>query len=278
MKHFPLLALLVVQCAVASPAGIPPQAARTLRIGVVVDGPWERNGTVQDLLRKEVTDVLGTAVTAIFPPDAFLVGDWTLETARELNTRLLEDPQIDMVLGMGLITSHDLATRGPLPKPVIAPIIVDPVRQHVPLVNGTSGVKNLNYLVYPNTFVRDLETFREILPIRRLVSISSKPYVDVLPPPSRTLREIGADLGLEVTEMYIGFSADEVLAAFPPDVDAVFLQPSLSLPPREFEKLVRRSSSGGCRASRSSASMTCGRGSWRRQIRISSRASPGAWR
>ena len=156
------------------------------------------------------------------PPDAFLVGNWTSARVRALNDSLLADPAIDMIIGMGLITSQDLATRGPLPKPVIAPIVIDPQRQHIPMKNGTSGVKNLNYLVYPTTFVRDLQLYREIIPIHKLVNISIKPYDDVLPAPHVPFEEIGKRLGLEITELHLGYSADSVLEALPPDADAVF--------------------------------------------------------
>ena len=215
------------------------QKSTTLRVGIIVDGPWERNETLREILQKGMNEVLGKESSVIFPPEAFLVGDWTLPGVHALNSRLLADPQINIVLGMGLIASQDLATRGQLPKPVIAPIIIDVERQHVPLKNGTSGVKNLNYLVYPTTFARDLQLYRDIIPIRKLVNISSKPYDDVLPPASVTVPELGRRLGIEITEVYLGFSADEVLRALPKDADAVFLEPTLHLPPSEFRKLVQ---------------------------------------
>jgi outer membrane protein TolC len=218
---------------------VPGQVPKTLRIGVVVDGPWERNAATRDLLEKAIWEVLGKDAPVSFPPRAFLVGDWTLAGVRALDDRLLADPEIDMVIGMGLITSHDLATRGPLPKPVIAPVVIDNERQHIPMKNGASGVKNLSYLFYPMTFVRDLQLFREIIPMRRLVNISSKPYDDVLPPAAVPTEEVGRRLGLEITELYLGFSADDVLKALPKDADAVFLEPTLHLPPAEFKKLVR---------------------------------------
>jgi outer membrane protein len=211
---------------------------KPLRIGVVVDGPWERNEELRSLLKTEILEVTGKNASVVFPPEAFLVGDWTLPGVRKLNDDLLKDPRIDMVLGMGLIASQDLATRGPLVKPVIAPIIIDVVRQHVPMRNGTSGVRNLSYLMYPQTFERDLQLFREIVPIHKLVNVSSKSYEDVLPPPRVTLQALGRQLGLEVTELYLDTSAQDVLNQLPKDADAVFLEPTLKLPPAEFRKLV----------------------------------------
>lgn len=213
------------------------QTSKPVRIGIVVDGPWERNDDLRDLLHREIREVLGKERAVEFPETAFLIGNWTLAGAHALNSRLLADPGIDMVLGMGLMTSQDLATRGPLPKPVIAPIVIDVERQHIPFKNGTSGVRNLSYLVYPMTFVRDLQLFREIIPIHKLVNISSKPYDDALPPAHVTVQDLGRTLDLEVTELYLGFSADEVLNALPKDADAVFVEPTLHLPPAEFRKL-----------------------------------------
>ena len=215
------------------------QISRSLRIAVVTDGPWARNEETRVLLEKAIQEVVGTDAPVSFPPGKYMIGDWTLATVHAIDDKLLADPEVDMVIGMGVIVSQDLATRGPLPKPVIAPVVIDCERQHIPLKNGTSGVKNLNYLVYPTTFVRDLQVFRDIIPIRKLVNISSKAYEEVLPLPAVSLPQLGRRLGLEVTECFIDTSADEVLNILPKDADAVFIEPILQLPRAEFQKLVR---------------------------------------
>ena len=232
-----LILLSCLACAASSQQGN--RAEPTLRIGVVVDGPWERNAELRVLLQSGIQEVLGTNARAVFPPDAQLVGDWTLAGVHALADRLLSDPNIDLVLGMGLIASQDLATRGPLPKPVIAPIVIDVERQHIPYHDGKSGVKNLAYLVYPTTFVRDLQLFREIVPIRRLINIASKRYDDVLPPARVSISDLGRRLGVDVTELYIDTSAAEILAKLPDSADAVFLEPTLQVPSAEFRKLVK---------------------------------------
>ncbi len=239
MKRLIGLAIVVAVVAGAATAAHGMPLPRQVRIAVVSDGPWERNGEMKELLDRSIMEVFGKEAAVAIDPGKIFVGDWTLAGIRAINNRLLADPDVDMILGMGLIASQDLATRGPLPKPVIAPVVVDAARQHIPLVNGASGVKNLSYLVYPQTFVRDLELFREVVPIRKLVNIASRPYDRVLPPGPEPMQRIGQRLGLEITELFIDSSAGEVLKNIPRDADAVFVEPIPNLPAMEFDKLVQ---------------------------------------
>ncbi|RPH75338.1 MAG: hypothetical protein EHM80_16390, partial [Nitrospiraceae bacterium] len=170
--------LLLFSTAIEGYAVIP---RRPVRVALVADGPWDRNGEVLEMLNKSIHDVFGTTPAVVVAPGYLFTGDWTLAGVRAVNDLLLADTTVDMILAFGVIASHDIATRGPLPKPVIAPVVVDAAAQHIPMVNGTSGVKNLSYLVYPQTFVRDIEFFKEFVNIRTIVNLTSEPYNRVLP-------------------------------------------------------------------------------------------------
>jgi outer membrane protein len=239
MKRLTIFLVLVAILEASTTCANSAPQLRKIRIAVVSDGPWERNGEMKELLDRSMSDVLGKDAAVGIDPAKVLVGDWTLAGVRAINNRLLADPDVDMILGMGVIASHDLATRGELPKPVIAPVVVDVKRQRIPMLNGASGVKNLSYLVYPQTFVRDLELFREVAPIRKLVNISSRPYSRVLPGAPEPLQHIGQRLGLEITELLIDSSADEVVKSIPHDADAVFVEPIPHLPAQEFDRLIQ---------------------------------------
>lgn len=47
------------------------QGAKPVRLGVIVDGPWERNEELWGLLQKGIQDVLGNNTQVIFPGKAF---------------------------------------------------------------------------------------------------------------------------------------------------------------------------------------------------------------
>ncbi len=213
--------------------------ARPLRIGAVVDGPWERNRELYQVLEGTLHEVLGTSVDVRIVGGRMQEGDWTLAGIRRLDDRLLADPGVDLIIGMGVIVSQDLATRGPLTKPVIAGIVIDPARQKIPLNQGASGVKNLSYLVFPMTFERDIKLLLSIAPYQHIAYIESKRYYDVLPPPQLSMEDLGKKMGVTLTQILVDSSASDVLRALPSDAEAVYLEPTMHLPAREFADLVQ---------------------------------------
>ena len=227
-----LLLILSFSLAQNPPAGMP------LRIGVIFDGPWDKNQELFELIRKEVTGVAIGNNKIIFPADKCLVGDWSVDGVRKLNEQLLTDPQVDLIIGFGVFSSQDLARRGSLPKPVIAPIVINPEKQHIPIQGGTSGIHNLNYLVYPQTFIRDFSLFREMVPFKKLVFLTSKRFHDGVPSTRPDDEEISKALGSAFVTIRFDDYAEQALAALPADADAVYLD-VIPISRVEFEKLVR---------------------------------------
>ena len=45
-------------------------------IGIVVDGPWERNNSIIQLSQQEIFDLLQGEFDIKFPGDKYLVADW----------------------------------------------------------------------------------------------------------------------------------------------------------------------------------------------------------
>ena len=160
--------LLVALCAGAVVAAEPP----LVRVGVVVDGPWQGNAAVRALTRVEVTTLTEGEFDVRFPDEHYLVGDWTVDTARDNLQRLLDDPRVDVVVTWGMLASHTVCCYGALPKPVIAPVMIDRKIQDVPYAGGTSGIANLTYVSLPNNLVNELDFFRRMVPFERVALLS----------------------------------------------------------------------------------------------------------
>ncbi len=247
MKHRSLYVVLGVAAMVAS--GSDPargQDREVVSIGVVVDGPWDRNDEIQDRFEQEIIALLSGDFDVRFPDQAQIDGAWTMEGVRNALDRLLEDPDVDLVLTVGVLGSVEVGRRAVLLKPVIAPLVWSARLQGLPLTDsGTSGVTNLNYLEHPSSFPRDVELFREVAPFRTLGVLRGEAYVSGaaelwtgLEQVADSLGQVADSLELELVSVPVSASADSALAAIPPDVEAVYLFPLTQLDPGQFDVLV----------------------------------------
>lgn len=67
-------------------------------VGVVFDGPWGLNPSLRAGFEQEIAALAAPRHEVVFPPEAQLVADWTLDGAREAVEALLADPDVDIVL------------------------------------------------------------------------------------------------------------------------------------------------------------------------------------
>ena len=214
------------------------QEAPIVRVGVLVDGPWERNEDVRRLTLEEVTALTAGEFDVRFPDESYLIGDWTYETARANLEHLLRSPEVDAIIAWGTLASHAVCCYIDLPKPVVAPVIIDPDLQGLPQEDGSSGATNLSYVELENKIDQELTIFRQIATFDRIHFLNNENLVQAIPElPTRTF-ELAAQAGFEVGLIPVGDSADEVLEAIPDDAEAVYLWPLIHMPAAERQRLI----------------------------------------
>jgi hypothetical protein len=120
-------------------ATCPASPTDSVRIAVLVDGPWDRNEPVLSTFRAELTALLGDEFGVTIPDADVHVADWTLAGIEAGIDAAFADPNVDVVLGLGVLTSNQLIHRERIPKPSIAPFVIDGEVQGAPLANGRSG-------------------------------------------------------------------------------------------------------------------------------------------
>jgi outer membrane protein TolC/ABC-type uncharacterized transport system substrate-binding protein len=209
-----------------------------VNIGIIGDGPWERNDELRVLFEREILGLTRGEFEVRFPEDKRIIADWSLEGIRRAGDRLLADPEVDMIIALGAIASNDFCHRGDLPKPVIAPAVLDIELQGVPLKGGTSGVKNLSYVTYPATLRSDVKAFLSIVPFKKLAILTNPSYQEAIPELANKTEMVLAELGVETLRVPVGKSVDEALANFPAEAQAVYIAPLIHLPPGEFDRLI----------------------------------------
>lgn len=208
-------------------------------IGMVLDGPWDRNEEITELFQREIADLLEGEFEVSFPPSKLEIADFTMDAIQGSLNRMLEDREVDLVIALGPLVSTVAARKGPLPKPVVAPFVVGAWMTGLDEARVTSGVRNLTYLVVPEVLERDIGIFHEIVSFRKLALLVPTAFSQSIPHQATDyspLLEFGVT---EVMEFNVNDSADEVLAQIPEDIDAVYMVPLMTLSDAEFDRLVQ---------------------------------------
>lgn len=238
------LALAALLLVAATPAARAQMLCDPCNVGTVLDGPWAGNAALQAEFEPETVALAGPRFTVAFPPAAQRVADWTLAGARDAVEDLLADPDVDILLTHGPVSSTHVISRGSLPKPVIALFVLDPEAQGFPIETNAAGERvtgaaNLTYVALSHDRQDEIRRLREVAPFRRLTYLVGDVLLAGAPVLEENLRSAMRAAGGEADIVRVGATADAALAALPPAVEAVYVTPLPQLAPGEFERLVR---------------------------------------
>jgi len=207
-------------------------------VAVVYDGPAKINQEFQFYLVQEVKGLMAGQVDVDFLDPALTTGTWSMEMVKTINTRLLADNRVDIIIGMGVLSSQDLASRKGLTKPVIAGFVINWKLQRIPFFNGTSGIPNLCYIQLKPSLENEFNELKKIVPFKNLALVISKDYFDVLNPEHRTTANFDTIGGVKINIILADTSSNGILKAIPRDADAVYLDAMFRLSISEFNRLM----------------------------------------
>lgn len=227
---------------------------RSVTIGVLNDGPWQHNERINGTFENEVRSLLGRRYDVRFPDQKRLQADWTLAGVRQNLDQLMSDPDVDVIITLGVLGSNEACHRATLPKPVVAPFVLDAEMQGTPrtmrevAVGGqstpdkivSSGVENLSYVIVGSDLGHEMDAFRQIVPFNHLAVLSMQALVDGIEGLSGRVQRDAASIGLEnTTVIRVGTTIDSAIDQLPAETDAVYVTPLLQLEQGEFERLIQ---------------------------------------
>jgi outer membrane protein TolC len=212
---------------------------KILRIGIIIDGPWKKNVEYVTMIKSEILELTRNEFDVRFPEDKQIEGDWIITRIKAAVSELLADPDVDLILTLGVIASHEIARKDKLEKLVIAPFVLDPKMQGIPLKEGASGLKNLNYIHTPFTSKNTIQDFRRVVEFQTMAYLINKSYLETIPTLVENVQLLAKHMGIKAHTFAVDQSVDEVLANFSSDIEAVYVSPLLNLPDDEYDHLIK---------------------------------------
>ncbi len=211
-------------------------------VGILLDGRWDGDKVALDELILQCNELLSAEFNIKFPENKILSGDWDLDKTNNNLIQLLNDPEVDIVIAYGEISSRLAVFTTDLPKPIIAPAAINANLQGMPIKNGTSGINNLNYLSFTSNLNNQIPTFKQLYDFNKVAMLINQNYYgsqksvrDTIE--SRLERSIE---GVDVEFILVGFDYQAVLESVSPDVEAVIIQPVRFLSYQQIDDLISR--------------------------------------
>ena len=206
---------------------------------MVTDGPSDWANEVTLSLSNNLKSLGGSEFTFLVKvgdtqSSATPVGD-----ANQVLDKALSDPNIEIVVSLGVITSNIASNRKPS-KPLIASSVIAPADQGFPMTaEGTSGVANLHYLVTNVDLGAELQKFQQVTRAKHIAILVEGKIAKAVPSVASTIQQTTQSLEFKVTPVPIeNGNLGSVVKMLPNDVDAVFALPLLSASRTERKALI----------------------------------------
>jgi outer membrane protein TolC len=231
MKHLIFIILVLLICV----SGL---FAKKFKIGVIVDGSSTRVEQIEKLIQREILDLTSIEFDVSFPADKRVDGRWDKNTIEAGLSQLLADPEVDLVITLGVAASHLISRRGNLEKPAIAPFIIDAKLQGLPIKKGHSDVKNLCFVNIPSSVNRDLVLFLDLTSAKNLAILINPLYLQAIPEFGQRFADFSSQRDVIVQEIPVTDNIDRILESISADAEGVYVTGLVHLADAKFDQLI----------------------------------------
>jgi outer membrane protein TolC len=229
-----------IRVAVGLLASLPPgllaaQVGGAARVVIVLDQASARLQPQVEAFQREIRSFFRPGEIELLPPRS---GDGSVAGLEAVLRGTLADSTVSVVVTLGAIGSHLLARAGSPPKPAIAAMVIDAGWQSLPQRDGVSGVPRLTYVDQSYPVARTVADFHQLIPFRKLAVLFDRDLLRAIPTLEANAVALVRGAGGDGVIVPSGSRSSEILAAIPPDADAVYLTPLFGLSDAEFSQLL----------------------------------------
>lgn len=208
-------------------------------VAILFDGPSDFNAVIVENYKNEITALTDGEFYVNFPPSMIIEADWSVQGVDNVLNTVLYDPRVDIVITPGVLSSINVVRRKQLSKPVLAPWVIDNELTGAPVSEeGTSGVKNLNYLSSASVIKRDFKAFKDIIRFNKFAFLFMPVFPEAIPEIEDIVLTTALSIDSEIVMIPVSEDIDQVIKSIPADVEAVYITPLFLLDDIKFNKLV----------------------------------------
>ena len=214
-------------------------AATIVNVGVVIDGQTEQGGWTPEQFKNELKALTKGELELRFPVAKQLDGKWSAKHIAAAFKQLQDDPEVNMVMTLGYVSSAIAILSEPLHKPTFAPFVWDANLLGINIKGNTSSIRNLNFLSSKANFERDLKTFRSVVEFKKLAVLIDASIYEALPGLIQRARDVAKRGSVELHFILQTTQDEDLSVKLPEDIDAVVVTSLPRLGPVAMNRLIK---------------------------------------
>lgn len=200
-------------------------SAKTVKIALIKDGPTQKEFLSERAVKKEISDLLGSEFDVVFVDSEKTTADWTLAGVNRIIKQNYDDPSVDVLVTIGVVSSNEIATRKSFPKPTIAAITIDPVAQSFPIDKNRSGKNNFTYIADIKEPGIEVTFFRDFVGQSKFAVLIEPLLAESWPEFSTLLNRASNQYNVEFFQVPVTQFPNQVVASIPQNAEAVLVGP-----------------------------------------------------
>jgi len=208
-------------------------AQNPLKIGISKDAATGEFEALSLQIKSEIEALTQARGGVVFKE---VTAKWQVDKVNENLQELLEDPETDIVITLGFLSSNAAAQLPDYPKPVIAATLLDQTLQGLMLQSdSSSGITNFTYIPSMIRLKDDMLAFHDLFGFKHLAVLIPEPLYTNFQPLLQFFTQ--QKHVFELSFIPVASDSKEALERLPSSIDAAFVLPMVHYSPAEIASL-----------------------------------------
>ncbi|GAB1451383.1 hypothetical protein MASR2M47_14390 [Draconibacterium sp.] len=209
------------------------QAQVPLKVGISKDAATGEIEMLAEAVKSEIEALAQARGGVVFRE---LNAGWQPEKVNENLLEFLNDPETDIVVTLGFLSSDAAAQLTAYPKPVIAATLLDHELEGLTLqTDSSTGIANFSYIPSMIRLKSDMRAFYDMFAFKHLAVLIPEPLYTNFQPISHYLNQ--ENQGFNLSFVSVDADMEDALSAISSSVDAAFVFPMVPNTPVETAAL-----------------------------------------
>lgn len=194
-------------------------AENSVTVGVLSDNISKTEAVIIQQFEHELSLLVQGEFVVKFPKSKQFKGNFSIPLIKKHYQAMQNDPNIDIILTVGLLASEVAQQSKIRQKPTFAPFVFDMNTSKI----NQSGIKNFSFLTLDANFEEELKRFIKITAFTHLCVLIDETLYQHFPDAIKSIEKDAKDAKLKITFIRSKSLSDDLLENIPADSDAVMI-------------------------------------------------------